>query len=434
MKKYLINTYGCQMNVHESEKIAGVLKDFGYEETADVNSADCIVFNTCCIREGAEQKIFGNVGAIKKLKQKNKDLIVAVLGCMTQQKSSAESLKKRFPWIDIVIGTFNSDLFSKYFSEALNKRKTFEVLDKELEVMENTKFFRTSGYNAWVNIMYGCNNFCSYCIVPYVRGRERSRKSEDIINEVKGLIKEGYKKITLLGQNVNSYGNDREDEISFAQLCKTLCGLEGDFRLSFMTSHPKDFSDELIDVIANEKKMGKYVHLPVQSGNNEVLSAMNRRYTIEKYEGIIKKLREKVPDVVLTSDFIVGFPGETEEQFQDTYALVERVRYNSIFAFIYSKRKGTVAERMEGHINLAEKRRRVNLLLDLQHKITAEKAGEYVGKDLEVLIVDEDGEKIGVTESGLKIWLKGCEKDLLTYQTAKVVSKIKNKLFGEIIS
>ena len=434
MKKYLINTYGCQMNVHESEKIAGVLKDFGYEETTDVNEADCVVFNTCCIREGAEQKIFGNVGALKKLKQKKKDLIIAVLGCMTQQKTSAENLKKRFPWIDIIIGTFNSDIFSTYFQEALNKKKTFEVLDKELEVMENTKFFRTSGYNAWVNIMYGCNNFCSYCIVPYVRGRERSRKSEDIIKEVKGLIAEGYKKITLLGQNVNSYGNDKQDEISFAQLCKEICKLDGDFRLSFMTSHPKDFSDELIDVIASEKKMGKYVHLPVQSGNNEILTAMNRKYTIEKYEGIIKKLREKVPDVVLTSDFIVGFPGETEEQFMDTYALVEGVRYNSIFAFIYSKRRGTVAEKMEGHIALEEKRRRVNLLLDLQHKITAEKAGEFVGKKLEVIINKEKDEWIGVTESGLKIWLKECDKEMLTYQTVVVLSNNKNKLIGEIVS
>ena len=419
--------------MHESEKIAGALKEFGYEETSCATEADCIVFNTCCIREGAEQKIFGNVGALKKLKQKNKNLIIAVVGCMTQQKSSAEELKRRFPWVDIIIGTFNSDIFSEYFKKALASQKTFEVLDKEMEIIENTKFYRTSGYNAWVNIMYGCNNFCSYCIVPYVRGRERSRKSEDIISEVKGLIASGYKKITLLGQNVNSYGNDREEEISFAELCKKICALDGDFRLSFMTSHPKDFSDELIDVIASEKKMGKYVHLPVQSGNNEILNKMNRKYTIERYESIIEKLRAKIPNVVLTSDFIVGFPTETEQQFMDTYRLVERVRYNSIFAFIYSKRKGTVAEKMEGHIDLEIKRKRVNMLLDLQHKITAEKTEEFVGKTLEVIVTKEGNNNVGITESGLKIWLKGNSCELLTYHNVKVVTNNKNKLIGEII-
>ncbi len=433
MKKYLINTYGCQMNVHESEKIAGVLQGLGYEETLNEKEADCIVFNTCCIREGAEQKILGNVGAVKSLKLKNKNLIVAVLGCMTQQKASAENLKKKFPWVDIVIGTFNNDIFESYFKKCLEeKKKTFEVLEKESEIKENQKFYRTSGYNAWVNIMYGCNNFCTYCIVPYVMGRERSRKSEDIIREVEGLVKQGYKQITLLGQNVNSYGNDKENELSFAKLCKAICKLDGDFKVRFMTSHPKDFSDELIEVIKTEHKMSKYVHLPVQAGNNEVLKNMNRKYSVEQYETIIKKLRQAIPDVVITSDFIVGFPNETEEQFNDTYELVKRVRYNSIFAFIYSKRRGTAAEKMEGHLPLEVKRERVNKLLALQKEITAEKSSEYIGKQLEVLITEEDDEWIGVTESGLKVRLNNCEDRNLMYTKIKITERKKSKFYGEL--
>lgn len=435
MGKYLINTYGCQMNIHESEKIAGVLKDYGYDETLDVNEADVIVFNTCCIREGAETKIFSNIGAIKPLKKKNKNLIVAVLGCMTQQKKSAENLKAKFPWIDIIIGTFNSDEFEKHFSKVVNdKKKSFEVLEHELDIVENTKFYRTSGDNAWVNIMYGCNNYCTYCIVPYVRGRERSRKSEKIIEECKNLIAQGYKQITLLGQNVNSYGNDSENEISFPTLCQKICDLDGDFRLKFMTSHPKDFSDELIDVIARNDKMSKVVHLPCQSGSNKILKLMNRKYTREDYLGKIKRLKERIPYVSLTSDFIVGFPGESEEDFMQTVNLVKEIEYNSIFAFIYSKRSGTVAEKMDNQIDLPTKRRRVNELLNLQKEITAKKNKNLVGYVFDCLLQEKNGKKLMVSESGLSINLKNFDGlELRRFYKVKVVEILERKIIGEII-
>ncbi|MBQ8749618.1 MAG: tRNA (N6-isopentenyl adenosine(37)-C2)-methylthiotransferase MiaB [Clostridia bacterium] len=434
MGKYLINTYGCQMNIHESEKVAGILQDYGFEETTEVNDADVIVFNTCCIREGAETKIFSNIGAVKPLKKKNKNLIVAVLGCMTQQKKTAENLKKKFPWIDIIIGTFNSDEFEKYFKKSFEeKQKSFEVFDKEFDIVENTKFFRTSGDNAWVNITYGCNNFCTYCIVPYVRGRERSRRSENIIKECENLVKEGYKQITLLGQNVNSYGNDREDEISFPMLCKKICQIEGDFRLKFMTSHPKDFSSELIDVIASEEKMSKVVHLPCQSGSNKILKLMNRSYTRENYLQRIEELKSKIPYVSLTSDFIVGFPYEEEEDFEQTKDLVEKVQYNSIFAFMYSKRSGTVAEKMENQVDLQVKRRRVNELLALQKEITAKKNEKLVGFVFDCLLQEKKDKKIMVSESGLSISLESYDGiEFSKYYKVAVTSVKGNKISGKI--
>ncbi len=433
--KYFIQTYGCQMNVHESEKVAGVLEDFGYTQANAIEEADVIVFNTCCIREGAETKIFSNIGNIKPLRKKKKHLIVAVLGCMTQQKKSAQNLKEKFPWIDIIIGTFNADLFEDYFRKVLDKKaKVFDLFDKEQDIVENTKFFRTSGSNAWVNITYGCNNFCTYCIVPYVRGRERSRKSENIIKECKDLISQGYKSITLLGQNVNSYGKGLEEKITFPELCKKICDLDGDFKLKFMTSHPKDFSDELIDVIANEDKMSKVVHLPCQSGSNDILHKMNRRYTREYYLDRVEKLREKVPNVILTSDFIVGFPSETEEDFALTCDLVKKVRYNSIFAFIYSKRKGTVAETMPEQIDIETKRKRVNILLDIQHAITKEKDKELIGQTLDCLIKKESNNYVAISESGKTIYLNNFidKIDFNKYYKVKVQEVRENKVYGTI--
>jgi len=434
MKKYFINTYGCQMNVHESEKIAGVLREFGFEATEKQEEANIIVFNTCCIREGAEQKIFANIGALKPRKKVDKDLIVAVIGCMTQQYDSARELKEKFPWIDIIIGTFNADLFGDFLSKVLDKRlKTFEILDKEMPVIENDKFYRTSGYNGWVNITYGCNNFCSYCIVPYVRGRERSRKSENIIKECQHLIDNGYKQITLLGQNVNSYGKDLEGELNFAKLCKSICELDGDFRLKFMTSHPKDFSDELIEVLATQKKMSKVVHLPVQSGSDRILKLMNRHYTSSQYREIINKLKNRLPEVVLTSDFIVGFPTETEEDFNETMNLVKDVRYNSIFAFMYSKRKGTVAEKMDGQIPDEIKHERVNKLLDLQHAITKETTQECLGKIFDCLLQIEGSGNIVVTDSGRTIEVDELNLKQNVYYRVKVDRVEINKLHGIIV-
>lgn len=369
--KYFIVTYGCQMNVHESEKIAGILEKKGYTPCETREEADIIVFNTCAIREGAEDRVFGNVGNLKKMKKKNKNLIIAVCGCMTQKTQTAEYLMRTFPFVDIVIGTFNLPKLGEYIDQ-VKKGRQLELF-AEGDIDETLSYVRTSGENAWVNIMQGCNNFCTYCIVPYVRGREKSRKPENILKEIKEIINEKkYKKITLLGQNVNSYGNDIPGGINFAQLLRQICALEGEFKVSFMTSHPKDLTDEVIEVIASEDKIEKYIHLPAQSGNNRVLHLMNRKYTREKYLEIIKKIREKIPNCRITSDFIVGFPTETEEEFEDTYSLVEQVRFDSIFAFMYSPREGTVASKMEGQIDDKIKHQRVNKLLNLEKTIQKE--------------------------------------------------------------
>lgn len=369
--KYFIVTYGCQMNVHESEKIAGILEKMGYETCEKREDADIIVFNTCAVREGAEDRVFGNVGNLKKMKKKNKNLIVAVCGCMTQKEETAQKLMATFPFVDIVIGTFNLPKL-EYFIEAVKKGRQLEVLS-EGDIDEVLPYKRTSGDNAWINIMQGCNNFCTYCIVPYVRGREKSRREENILNEIRQLIKENkYKKFTLLGQNVNSYGNDLNDGTNFAKLLRDICALDGDFTLSFMTSHPKDLTDEVIDVIASEDKIEKYIHLPAQSGNDRILKIMNRKYTRDKYLGIIDKIRAKIPSCRITSDFIVGFPGETDEEFLDTYSLVEKVRFDSIFAFMYSPREGTVASKMEAQISDKVKHERVNKLLALEKRIQKE--------------------------------------------------------------
>lgn len=369
--KYFIVTYGCQMNVHESEKIAAILEELGYEACEKREDADIIVFNTCAIREGAEDRVFGNVGNLKRQKKKNKNLIIAVCGCMTQKETTAQKLMQTFPFVDIVIGTFNLPKLG-YFIEAVKKGRQLEILE-EGDIDEVLPYKRTSGENAWVNIMQGCNNFCTYCIVPYVRGREKSRKEENILKEIKEIIKEKkYKKITLLGQNVNSYGQDLNDGSSFSKLLKDICALDGDFKLSFMTSHPKDLTDDVIDVIASEDKIEKYIHLPAQSGNDRILKIMNRKYTREKYLSIIKKIREKIPNCRITSDFIVGFPTETEEEFEDTFSLVKEVRFDSIFAFMYSPREGTVASKMEDQIPEKVKHQRVNKLLKLEKQIQLE--------------------------------------------------------------
>ena len=378
--KYFIVTYGCQMNVHESEKIAGILEKLGYSPADRREEADIIVFNTCAIREGAEDRVLGNVGNLKKLKKKNKNLIIAVCGCMTQKERTATNLLNTFPFIDIVIGTFNLPKLG-YYIEAVKKGRELESersgkqleLFDEGEIDETLPYKRTSGDNAWVNIMQGCNNFCTYCIVPYVKGREKSRKEENILKEIKDIIAEGkYKKITLLGQNVNSYGKDLVPPVSFSKLLRDICLLDGDFTVSFMTSHPKDLTDDVIDAIAEEDKIEKFIHLPAQSGNNRILKLMNRSYTREKYLDIIKKIRQKIPNCRITSDFIVGFPTETEEEFNDTCSLVSEVKYDSIFAFKYSPREGTVASKMEGQVPDDIKSERVNKLLALEKKLQKE--------------------------------------------------------------
>lgn len=372
-KSYFITTYGCQLNVHESEKIAGVLQNLGYEEAECLQDADVIVFNTCAIRAGAEDRAFGNIGALKRLKKDNPNKIIAVCGCMTQVKDNAEYIYKTFPFVDIILGTSNLYFFEDFLEKHQGKHILCHSEDFNL-LGENMPVYRTSGDNAWINIMQGCNNFCTYCIVPYVRGRERSRPLQDIVEEAKQAIQEGYKKITLLGQNVNSYGNDLGD-VNFVMLLKEICALEGDFVVAFMTSHPKDLSSELIDFIALSPKMLKEVHLPVQSGSTKILKLMNRKYTREKYLSVINEIKSKIKGVKLSTDIIVGFPGETEEDFQETISLLKEVKFDNVFAFMYSKRRGTPASVMENQVDDETKHRRVNEVLKVtkENKIEGKK-------------------------------------------------------------
>ncbi len=437
-KHYFIKTYGCQMNVHESEKLAGMLLALGYTETDKMDNADVIVFNTCCIRDGCEQKVFGNLGSLKTLKKKNKDLVIAICGCLTQAEGRKDLIKKRFPYVNIVFGTHNIHEFKNYLiNYESNKTNIYDVWDKEKEIFEDVDMYRTSGNNAWVNIMYGCNNFCSYCIVPYVRGRERSRSMEDIVSEVKVLIAEGYKYITLLGQNVNSYGNDLADEnVTFANLLKSLSSLEGDFKIKFMTSHPKDLTDEVIEVIAQNNKLAKVIHLPVQSGSNKVLKDMNRKYTREHYLGLIGKIRTQIPDCYISTDIIVGFPDESEEEFEETYSLIKQVRYDGVFAFMFSPRTGTLAEKMEHQIPLDVKNARVNKLLALSKSITKEKTKEALNKTFNVLILSKLDNDFysAVTDSGKNV--KVLSDNIIKineFYDVKITSSAGNTLIGKVI-
>lgn len=360
---YHILTYGCQMNVHESEKIAGILEAGGYIFTADKSKADVIVLNTCCIRNSAEQKISGNIGALKKLKEKNKNLIIAVAGCMTQQKGRAEQLKSKCPYIDVIIGTHNIARLGTLIERAAQKKKTIEITTEE-GIDETLPAVRTSGENAWVNIIYGCNNFCSYCIVPYVRGRERSRDAENILNEIRVLLDAGYKKITLLGQNVNSYGNDLQNGINFAKLLSTVADIAGDFSIDFMTSHPKDFSDELIDAIAAKEKISRHIHLPLQSGCDNVLAEMNRCYTTGDYFKLVEKIRAKITGAKITTDIMVGFPGETDEDHENTLGFVKKIKFDGAFTYVYSPRSGTKAVAMPNQITPEIKKKRILELIE----------------------------------------------------------------------
>ncbi len=396
--KYLIRTYGCQMNVHESEKLAGILESMNYSPCTSASEADIVIFNTCAIRESAEQKTFAHIGELKKLKAQKPSMLIAICGCMSQQNGYAELIKKKFPYVDIILGTHNiSDLKELIEKRLATKKKVVAITESEdISGRDNMPKCRTSGLNAWVNIMYGCNNFCTYCIVPYVRGREVSRPACEIEKEVHELVEAGYKQITLLGQNVNSYkGPDGEGEIGFADLLKRLDKIEGDFWLTFMTSHPKDISNELIDTMASSTHIMHYLHLPVQSGSDRVLSLMNRRYTTAAYLEKIAYARKKIPDIEFSSDIIVGFPTETEQDFLDTLSLVKKVKYEQLFMFIYSKRGGTVAEKLDGQVDIATKKERLRRLIAAQEEIGTSVAEKYVGKTLTVLVNDVHPKKKG---------------------------------------
>ncbi len=393
------------MNVHESEKIAGILREKGYSTPVESEEeADIIVFNTCCIRENAENHAFGNIGNLKKLKKRKKELIVAVGGCMAQEEGKAQLLKEKFPFIDIIFGTHNVAELSSLIDTLREKRKKqVSVLPERKETEDHITPVRTSYPNAWVNITYGCNNFCTYCIVPYVRGRERSRRAEVILEEVESLVSEGYKEITLLGQNVNSYNSDGQGGMSFPELLDRCARIEGKFRLRFMTSHPKDFTKELALVMQKHDKICNLLHLPVQAGSDRILALMNRRYTREKYMSEIRMLRELIPNCAVTTDLIVGFPTETEEDFLQTLSLVKEADFSSAFTFVYSPRTGTKAAQMEGRIPEEVSKERIMRLVDAVNENTRLKSLEYVGKVTEILCEDYDEKKglyLGRNESG----------------------------------
>lgn len=432
-KFYHIVTYGCQMNVHESEKIAGILSGMGYESCDFPEQADIVVFNTCCIRENAENHAFGNIGMLKKLKQAKKDMIIAVGGCLPQQMNKAENLHEKFPYVDIIFGTHNlHDLQSLIEKKRRQKKTVIEIEDSEGEICEEDKPLRTSYPNAWVNIMYGCNNFCSYCIVPYVRGRERSRDSRKIIEEVRSLIAEGYREITLLGQNVNSYRGD----LTFPQLLEEIAKLDGKFRLRFMTSHPKDFSPELIEVMAKYPKICHCLHLPVQSGSDRILKAMNRKYTSAQYLEKVAALRKRIPDCAITTDLIVGFPGETDEDFRATLALAKKVNFASAFTFVYSKREGTVAAKMPDQVPEEVSKARIMELVELINSQTRALSQTYIGKTIEILCEDYDGKRglyMGRDEYG-RMGYFPCDKNVVgKFVNIKVEQANGVSLTGNIV-
>lgn len=436
-KRYLIKTYGCQMNVHESEKIAGQLQTLGYEETQTAEDADVIVFNTCCVRENAEQHAFGNIGMYKKLKKEKKDLVIAVCGCMTQQGEFAKKLSATFPFVDVIIGTYNIDEFGKILQKTVDtKKRVVEILDKNGDICEEITPYRSSYPNAWVNIAYGCNNFCSYCIVPYVRGRERSRLPENVVDEVKNLVNEGYKEITLLGQNVNSYGHDLKNGVSFSSLLDEIGKIDGKFRLRFMSNHPKDLTEDVIEAIKRNPHACHAIHLPVQSGSNRILSLMNRRYSAEKYLSQIDSIRKIIPDCAITTDIIVGFPTETENDFLDTVNLVEKVKFDGAFTFVYSKREGTKAAVMDGQIDPEIQKDRIMRLIDVQNELNRKESLTYVGKTVEILVEDFDEKKnsyMGRDERGKMAYFSCDENVIGKFVNVKITSAGGMSLMGEII-
>lgn len=432
---YYIETYGCQMNEHDSEKLAGMLRSCGYKKAASKQEADLILFNTCCVREHAEKRTFGNVGFIKELKAENPRLILGVCGCMMQQKEVAKKLFERFPFVDIVFGTHELKNFPEMLLNALDDKRVFRVTESDGEVIEDLPVERVPGFSTFVNIMYGCNNFCTYCIVPYVRGRERSRKPEAIIEEVRSVVASGYKEITLLGQNVNSYSSDGMDFPALLRLvCKEVPELK---RLRFMTSHPKDLSDGLILAMAELYQLCKHIHLPLQSGSSRILKAMNRKYTAEAYLELVNKLRASVPNVEITTDIIVGFPGETDEDFEATCEMVRRVGYSNAYTFAYSPRGGTIAARMEDQIPEDVKKLRLNKLNSVLLETIPSNNEKYMGFEGEILIegVDRRGEPLlfGKLSNFKMVYVSGDESLVGSFVPVKVDGCRFNSLYGHII-
>lgn len=437
--KAFVHTYGCQGNVADSERIKGSLSLMGYVMTENKEEADLILYNTCAIREHAEDRVFGNVGAIKRLKQLNPNLIIALCGCMMQQEHIREKIYNSYPFVDIVFGTHGQYKLPEILKAYLTRgKRVFADMTETNEIAEGVPALRDNSAKAWLPIMYGCDNFCTYCVVPYVRGRERSRKSADIIKEFKQIVAEGYKDITLLGQNVNSYGKGLEEDINFSKLIRKLNDLDGEFTIRFMTSHPKDCTKELIDTIAECEKASKHIHLPVQSGNNRILKEMNRRYTREKYLELINYAKEKIEGLSLTSDIIVGFPGETYEEFCDTLSLVKKVGYTSLFTFIFSSRKGTKAAEMPDPVPYNEKNKWFKELCDLQESIAADHSAQMMGKTYRVLCEGEsktlEGYMAGRTDGNVIIEFPSDDKNLIgKFCHVKVTEPLNWLVRGELV-
>jgi len=436
--KAFVHTYGCQGNVADSERIKGMLKEMGYSFTQKIEEADLVLYNTCAVREHAEDRVFGNVGALKSYKKDKPGMIIALCGCMMQQEHIRNKMYKSYPYVDLVFGTHAIYELPKLMFEVLSggKRVYFAPDDNGL-IMEDVPVVRDKDSKAWLPIMYGCNNFCTYCIVPYVRGRERSRQPEKIINEAKELISLGYKDITLLGQNVNSYGKNTDFDMDFADLIKEINALDGDFIIRFMTSHPKDCTHKLLDTMASCEKVAKHIHLPFQSGNNRILKEMNRHYTREDYLELVSYAKKVMPGISITSDVIVGFPGETDEEFRDTLSLIEEVEFTSLFTFIYSKREGTPAAKMPDPVTREEKSARFRELCDLQEKIAAKRTAKMKGEVYRVLVEgisrNDDALLSGRTDGNVIIEFSGDNSLIGKYVSVKVTQPLNWIVRGELI-
>lgn len=443
--KYNILTMGCQLNENDSEKLCGMLEKMGYIKTDNIKEADLALFNTCCVRENAEERLFGKLGELKKLKEE-KGIIIAIGGCMMQEKHITDKIKQSYPFVDILFGTHTLHKFPEDLYKVLEqKRKQEDIIDIDGEIYEGIPIKRDSKIKASVTIMNGCNNFCSYCIVPYVRGRERSRQPRDIINEVRELAEKGYKEITLLGQNVNSYLRvEREKKIefeqyegvnSFATLLKAINKMQGIERIRFVSPHPKDFTDDVIEAIATCDKVCKLVHLPLQAGNTKVLKEMNRKYTKEQYLALVEKMKANIPNLTLSTDIIVGFPGETEEEFEDTLDVVRKVNFEQVYMFIYSRRVGTPGDRMENQVPEEEKHKRFNRLKELVESQIAVNNQKYIGTIQKVLIEGESKNNkemlTGRTDSNKVVVLEGPKEWIGTMQSLKIVSEHMWYLKGE---
>ncbi len=439
-RKYFVQTFGCQQNEADSERLAGMAVEMGYLPAECANDADLILINTCAVREHAEKRALSITGQFKHLKEKKPDLIIAIGGCMVSQEKNKERIKHSYPYVSFLFGTSMLYRFPELlYTYIIDKKRRFYLDAGDAgNIAEGIPVQRSGDRKAWVSIMYGCNNFCTYCIVPYVRGRERSRFPEDILDEIRGLAANGVKEVTLLGQNVNSYGKDLEQPCDFPTLLEKVCAIPGDFTVHFMTSHPKDASHRLIDVMAAHDKIAKHFHLPLQSGSNRVLSAMNRRYTWEMYQETLAYMRQKMPDITVTSDLIVGFPTETEEEFEETLHAVRTVRYDQIFTFIFSPRTGTPAAVMDGQISDAVKGDRMKRLLDVQNEIMLEKNQALIGKEYHILCEGRskynDALFSGRTEGGKLVHFAADDADIGTIVAVRITDAETFSLMGEIIT